>query len=87
MRLEFIAYNLLSDSENANLLNIRNEKSVRMGCENTQKIALSSHMCWVKSEAAKDYYAVKFDDEIIGGLSLVGARKSLENAHGGGQHG
>lgn len=74
MQLCFTSYKNLSPAENLALLEIRNQKDVRMGCANSDIIKLSSHLLWLKSTGARGYFAVLNGDKIIGGLSLVKAK-------------
>jgi len=74
-------YRLLTIDEHKNLLNIRNKDEVREASLNQDMINLDNHLSWVenlKNDSTKEYFAIMYHDEIIGGINIFNISTKLK---------
>lgn len=74
MNLLFKNYSLLTIQEQKELLKVRNLEYIRQQMKSPNIISLDSHLKWIENLESNQnslYYAVIYNDKIIGGLSLV----------------
>lgn len=68
-------YPLLTQDEHKKLLEIRNSDEVRKASINEDVIAIEEHLSWVeklKDDKTKHYFAVIYNDALIGGVNCFG---------------
>jgi len=73
-KLQFIPLNQLSYEQHAQLLNIRNLKSIRDMMSDAKEIGLNEHLAWADKYGCNTkqcYYALKNTDQIIGGINCT----------------
>ena len=74
-------YLLLSYEEHTNLLKIRNQKEIRYASLSNTTIHIKEHLSWIeklKNDKTKQYFAIIYNDKIIGGVNIFDKDKDLK---------
>ena len=74
-------YRFLTKDEHKKLLAIRNQDEVREVSLNQDMITLDNHLLWVKNlkdDMTKEYFAIIYDDKIIGGVNIFDIDSKLK---------
>lgn len=66
----FKDYKNLSKSQSMELLSIRNKEYIRTSSHNEEIIDIKSHLSWIEGIEFGTYFAIIYDNKIIGGASL-----------------
>lgn len=84
MKIVFKEYSVLDEKESFEILEIRNLDYIRKNMINDEIISLENHLNWIKSlknNLNKVYFAVIYDDKIVGSCSFV-KEKDLSHTWG-----
>lgn len=74
MKIIFKDYIKLNEKELMDILNLRNQRNIRENMIGSEIISLENHLSWVKTLEKSDnkrYFAIDFENEIVGSLSFV----------------
>lgn len=70
MKFKFKDYKLLSQDESGEILNIRNDRKIRQVSLNSEIIDIDAHQKWLLGVPSGAYFAMIFNDEIVGGVNF-----------------
>lgn len=74
MKIIFKDYIKLNEKELMDILNLRNQRNIRENMIGSEIISLENHLSWIKTLEKSDnkrYFAIDFENEIVGSLSFV----------------